>query len=112
MLGLTGKALDWSHEPALQLRAYDEHDYDPPQHDPRFIRPRTKEAHAVLTNGTAVPLSGDKSQIAKVRRVREGQAAFRARLLAKEAGEESPRSRWPSRPFGAQTKCWPKRRAR
>lgn len=51
----------------------------------------------------------DVPQIAKSRRLRADQEQFRARLLAKQQGEERKPSKWPSRPF-SQRKRKPKRR--
>lgn len=41
----------------------------------------------------------DIPRIAKVKRVTAGHLEFRRRLLAKDAGEVRPRSKWPSRKF-------------
>jgi len=91
--------VEWHHSPPLALRPFDPvtGKHDPDANDPRYIVPLSKADHAVQTNGTAVPLSGDKSKIAKTKRVTDAQAAFRARLLAKEPGREKPKSKWPSR---------------
>ncbi|MCC6776692.1 MAG: hypothetical protein IT537_08660 [Hyphomicrobiales bacterium] len=104
-LGLAGKDIDWSHEPALELRAINEAgtDYDPPQHDPRFIEIRTRVEHKHITftdNGTG---RGDITAIAHRRKVTDAEQEFRRRMLVKDTGERPPRkSRWPKRP-------WPKR---
>ena len=74
----------------------------PPANDPRFITPLSRAVHKAKTFGNATPLSGDVSKIAKLDRIEEGAAAFRARLLAKETGDDAParsKHRWPKRPF-------------
>lgn len=101
-LGLTGVPIDWNHDPALGLRRRDPVTglYDPDELDPRYLRPVPRESHKVITNGTAAPLSGDKSKIAKLKRVERKEREFRERVLAKEAGEPvEKKSRWPSRKF-------------
>lgn len=102
-LGLKESEIDWSHEPALQLRAYDRHDYSPAQHDPAFIFIRRKAAHAEITfkdNGTG---RGDLTAIAHSKRLTKKEEEFRRRLLAKDTGEpvrETRRKRqWPKRKF-------------
>lgn len=86
-LGVKETEIDWSHEPALQLRAYDERDYSPAQHDPAFLFIRRKAEHAAITfkdNGTG---RGDLTAIAHVKRVSRKQEEFRRRMLAKDTGE-------------------------
>ena len=64
-------AVEWDHFPALELRPINETgtDYDPPQHDPRYIQPLVKIDHALKTNGPKHDHSqGDKGKIAKVKR--------------------------------------------
>lgn len=105
MLGLTGKTIQWDHSPSLGLRIFDGTKYTPDANDPKFIRPLIVDDHHVKTNGTHVPLSGDKSKIAKLKRNEEKEAAFRAKILAKKTGEPRPkRSRIPSRPFQQRKK--------
>jgi hypothetical protein len=108
-LGVTESDIDWSHEPALGLRAINEAgtDYLPAQHDPAFIFIRTREIHDAITfkdNGTG---RGDLTAIAHVKRVgkkHEGHlAAIAAKLLGDEAAVPERRVRKiPGRPFGKQ----------
>lgn len=58
------------------------------------------ECHHVKTYGTSVPLSGDISKIAKVKRIARKEEEFQRRLLAKAEGVPKEKSRWPSRKFG------------
>jgi 5-methylcytosine-specific restriction endonuclease McrA len=56
--------------------------------------------HAVKTRGNGATTRGsDVGEIAHSRHVMASHAEFRARLLAKDAGEKKPRSKWASRPF-------------
>lgn len=104
-MGLTGKKLNWDHTWPLGLRIFDGKDYTPDENDPRYIRPLIVEDHAVKTDGTHVPLSGDKSKIAKLKRNVEKEAEFRTRLLEKTPGKpRTKRSRFPSRPFQRKEK--------
>lgn len=84
--------IDWSHEPALGLRAVDDSgkDYIPPQHDPAFIFIRPRADHDRITfkdNGTG---RADLTAIAHVKRVRKREAGHLAVLTAKLLGEEPP----------------------
>jgi hypothetical protein len=94
--------IEWDHCPALGLRCVNPAtgELEPAPNDPRFIRPMRKLEHRQKTLGTASPLSGDISLIAKQKRIEEQTAAFRARLLAKTPGGQRPRSsKIPSRPL-------------
>lgn len=103
-LGLRGVAINWSHEPALELRAINDAgtDYVPAQLDPAYIFCRPKEDHDKLTfkdNGTG---RSDLGAIAHVRRSAKKHAAHLARMDAKADGEpvrERPRRGITSRPF-------------
>lgn len=105
----TPGAIHWDHDPALGLRDQIETPagivFDPDQHDPRHIVPRRAEPHKVKTNGAgATCADGDTHKIGKARRLSKSQAAFRARLLAKAAGEpppapQKPKRKWASRPM-------------
>lgn len=84
-LGLHGIAIDWSHEPALELRAINDEgtDWKPPQHDPAYIFIRRKAEHAEITfkdNGTG---RGDLTAIAHSKRLVQSQHAHGARMAAK-----------------------------
>jgi hypothetical protein len=91
-LGLTEADIDWSHEPALGLRAINDAgtDYIPPQHDPAFIFIRPRADHDRITfkdNGTG---RGDLSGIAHVKRIRRREADHLAVIAAKLLGGEPP----------------------
>lgn len=104
-LGLLGKAVHYDHRPALSHRPFDPVTglYTPDENDPRYLYPVTAEENKRLADGDpAIPLSGDTSIAAKLKRISEDEAAFRARLLAKDSGAEPearPGRRWPKRPF-------------
>lgn len=100
-LGLDPSAVDFDHDPALGLRPRDPETGDtiPPANDWRHIVPRDRRAHHDKTFGTHVPLSGDVSKIAKVKRLSAEQEAFRARLLTKGSDAPARPSSWPKRPF-------------
>jgi hypothetical protein len=53
---------------------------------PRMIRAHRRKSAKV-----------DAPEIAKIKRIQDGEAAFRSRLLAKDNGEPRPPSRWPKR---------------
>lgn len=104
-LGVKESEIDWSHEPALGLRAINEDgtDYVPPQLDPEFIFIRKREKHDEITfkdNGTG---RGDLTAIAHVKRSAQKHADHMARMDAKASGDMPPEPRRkvkiPSRPF-------------
>jgi hypothetical protein len=108
-LGLDPDDVDFDHDPALAMRPIDPETGDtiPPANDPRAIVPRASAAHKIKTAGTHVPLSGDISKIAKLKDVEKKEAAFRARLLARDTGEDPPATKkkaWPKRPFSSRRK--------
>jgi hypothetical protein len=91
-LGLKESEIDWSHEPALGLRAIrdDGSDYEPRQHDPDFIFIRKSADHDHITfkdNGTG---RGDLTAIAHVRRTAAKDQHHKAVLAAKTSGDEPP----------------------
>jgi hypothetical protein len=91
-LGVKESDIDWSHEPALQLRAINEAgtDYDPPQHDPDYLFIRKRAEHDAITfkdNGTG---RGDITEIAHVKRRTRKHVEHEARMNAKATGEASP----------------------
>lgn len=106
-LGLRETEINWSHEPALGLRAFDDRDYDPPQHDPEYIFIRTKPKHDEITfkdNGTG---RSDLGAIAHVKRVARNEAEHRAEMTAKLTGQDAPvlrrvKRNIPSRGFSKQ----------
>lgn len=110
MLGFTKEdQVQYDHDPALGLREWDEEkrDFIPPQNDPDWIVIRTKPSHRTKTTGrkgerAVTSYGSDQHAIAKIDRLQKEQAAFRSRLLAKDAGESSPgksRQSIPSRGF-------------
>lgn len=103
-LGIDPDDVDFDHDPALAMRPIDPETGDtiPPANSPRHIVPRPRAAHKAKTFGSHVPLSGDVQKIKKLRRVEKDEAAFRARLLAKESGDTPAPKRgraWPKRKF-------------
>lgn len=100
-LGLNPADVEFDHDPSLGMRSYDEATgkYTPDANDPKHIVPRSKAVHDIKTNGTHVPLSGDKSVIAKVKRIVVDQEAFRARQAGERPAPSKPKRTWPSRPF-------------
>lgn len=98
-LGVKEDDIEFSHEPALGLRAInaDGTDYDPPQHDPNYLFIRTRAAHKHITfkdNGTG---RSDITTIAKVRRLTKEQEDFQRKVLARPCGEKRQRTgNWPS----------------
>lgn len=110
MLGLHKLKIDWSHEPALQLRAINDAgtDYAPPQLDPDYIVARRCEDHDHITfkdNGTG---RGDLTAIAHVRRGAEDERRHKMAMAAKVFGtptpQDKPRRKWPSRKFNSKGK--------
>jgi hypothetical protein len=112
MLGFTKEdQVQYDHDPALGLREWDEEkqDFIPAQLDPESIVIRTKPAHRTKTSGRkgeakVTSYGSDAHAIAKIDRVQKDQAAFRGRLLAKDAGDRSPeqtrpKAKIPSRNF-------------
>lgn len=110
-LGLEPHECQLDHDPALELRVWDEaaNDTVPPANDPHFLIWRPTAEHRRKTSGRhgESKLSirdGDVQKIAKTRRLEKKQAEYRARLLAKETGKPTPKkSGWPSRPFSTRS---------
>jgi len=112
MLGFTKEdQVQYDHDPALGLREWDPiaKDFIPPQLDPEYIVIRTKPVHRTKSSGrkgerAVTSYGSDAHAIAKIDRVQKDQEAFRARLLAKDAGEAPPRKRStiPNRGFSDQ----------
>jgi hypothetical protein len=104
MLGLLGKAIHWDHRPPLSHRPIDPVTglYTPDENDPRYLFPVLAEENKRLADGDHRPLSGDTSVAAKLKRISKDEVAFRARLLAKETGDDPPpkgKRPWPKRAF-------------
>ena len=87
LLKIDPKDVQWDHDPPLGLRGINGTDYDPPQHDPRYIQPLSKAVHALKTDGDHVPLSSDKSRIAKAKRLERGPSCREALAAGKAARE-------------------------
>ena len=103
--------IEFDHDPCLATRP-NEPWRGILANDPRFIIPRAKPEHVCKTNGDpAVPLSGDKSKIAKTERLEKAEAEFRARLEAtfRECFDPPPRPK-PKRRIPARKNPWPKGR--
>lgn len=111
MLGLDKVKIDWSHEPALQLRVINDAgtDYVPAQLDPDYIVARRCEEHDRITfkdNGTG---RGDLTAIAHVRRSADDDRRHQTTMAAKVFGtpaprEDKPRRKWPTRKFNSKGK--------
>src|ERR1700749_4999245 len=88
-LGLDPDDVDFDHVPPLVMRPINPETGDtiPPANDPRYIVPLSRAVHRAKTFGDHVPLSGDVSKIAKMKRVGTKETEFRARLLAKGSAE-------------------------
>jgi hypothetical protein len=103
MLGLS--KVEWDHRPPLSEREFDTEAWDtiPPANDPDFIETITPKDHDQRTNGPGgekqiTTLGSDANNRAKARSIRDGLAAFNARMAAKAAGEPRPerkKYRWP-----------------
>jgi hypothetical protein len=100
-LGLLGKEPELDHEPPLALRKVNAAlgDYDPPQHDPRYLRWLAKAEHKIKTSGTKATSAGsDIWKISHGKRLTQTEEEFIRRILAKEPGKSArPPSRWPRR---------------
>jgi hypothetical protein len=102
--GVKESDINWSHEPALADRDWDDEkgDTKPGQHDPDYIFVRAKSEHDRITyrdNGTG---RGDLQMVAHTKRVKRKQVAHVARMEVKNTGEPMPPKRKrtiPSRPF-------------
>lgn len=108
-MGLLGKDIHYDHRPALSHRPFDPVTglYTPDENDPRFLFPVLAETNRALNVGTHVPLSGDTSVAAKLKRVARKAEEFRQRLLAKTDAVAAPapkRRAIPSRPFQKKRK--------
>lgn len=109
--GLTLADVQFDHAPALELREWDEAAGDtiPPANDPEHIQMLLIAEHKAKTFGrrgekTATTHGSDIGNIAKARRITKQQEEARRRMLAKDAGEPKPRSKWGSRPFPKRRK--------
>jgi hypothetical protein len=87
---------DFDHFPALGLRPVNPAgaDYDPPQHDPSYLRPMKHDDHKLKTNGRrgesdlSLDSNSDKARIAKSKRLDQKRAADAARRDAEERGAQ------------------------
>lgn len=94
--------IEWDHTWALGLRERTaDGGYIPDANDPRYIRPRLKETHALKTRGNGATTAGsDVGNMRHLRDLTKSQEEARRRMLAKQCGK--PRERTgtiPSRPF-------------
>jgi hypothetical protein len=94
-MGLEPKLVEFQHDPPLALRIWvpERGDYDPPENDPRYIRPMAKEEHREVTAKRDIPA------IAKTKRLSKTHEEFRQKMLAKDQGDDPPPPkkvlRWP-----------------
>jgi hypothetical protein len=120
-LGLDPKACHLDHDPALSLRPLNETgtDFNPPQHDPRYLRWLSTIDHSLKTSGrkgeSKLSVSGgDQAKAAKVKRIVRKFGMSPSTILpdksestrstipstwAKKTKKEWPKRKWPSRPF-------------
>ena len=121
LLGFTDEQIaggvEWDHDPALAIRALDEHgNLHPAANDPHYIRPLTKPAHAIKTRGRGATTAGSDVHVAaKLKRLEAMNTAYRAIILRKAQGEPPPETTKPKRPiqsrgFGDQPHPFPKRK--
>ena len=107
LLGFTDEqiagGIEWDHDPALAIRALDEHgNLHPAANDPHYIRPLTKPAHAEKTRGRGATTAGsDVGRAAKLKRLEAMNAAYRDLILRKAEGEPPPETKkrkyqWPT----------------
>lgn len=102
-LGLDPKDVEWQHEPPIAMRVWvpERGDYDPPENDPRYIRPMPKAEHREVTAKRDIPA------IAKTKRLSRKHEELRRRMLEPDAEPEPPGKRGkrkiPSRPFPKRT---------
>ena len=104
--GLLGDGpVHWDHHPALELRPVnaDGTDFDPPQHSASHIQPLAKVTHDLKTNGNRERADGDKTRIAKTKRLEANRLA--AQIMSSLAADSLPewkpkwKRAWPSRKF-------------
>jgi hypothetical protein len=110
-MGLLGKKVNYDHRPPLSHRPRnaDDTDYEPAENDARYIFVMLAEENAALNRGDpAIPLSGDTSVAAKLKRLSRKREAFIDRLLRVTDAPRviaKPKRPWPkgrkmqSRPF-------------
>lgn len=105
-MGCTRAEVDLDHDPALVLRDYDEATglYTPDAYDITKLVFRIRPEHKVKTFGRGgtkriTVLGSDLGERDKTRDLIKKEAEFRARCLARKAGEPKPKSKWASRPF-------------
>lgn len=84
--------IEWDHTTALVFREHDPETglYDPPENDPRYLRPVSRQAHRRKTGqraGSATTAGSDAAISAKINR-----------LLARKVGSsKTGRRKWPKR---------------
>lgn len=105
--GLNPDNVNLDHNPALEMRVYDESTglYEPDQHDERYLVFLPKEVHDVKTFGTKIPMSGDISKIARAKRLERAHKETMERLLSPSKKRISiKKARWPKRKFESRVK--------
>lgn len=111
--GLTVDRVRFDHTPPLAMREWDEKAGDtiPAANDPVYIQMLTLDEDRVKTYGRggekrATVADGDIHKIAKMRRLTKAQEESRRRMLARDAGDQpdTPKSKWPKRPFTKRPK--------
>lgn len=113
-LGLLGKPIHWHHSPALSHRPRNaaDTDYEPAELDPRYLRPVLAEDNLAMARGNpAIPLSGETSIAAKLKRLERAPAcreAFAQGALAADAGETADRNPHRGRERAAWAAGWHK----
>lgn len=104
--------IEWDHTWALGLRERTQDGgYIPAANDPRYIRPKVKDGHAVKTRGNGATTAGsDVGRIAKVRRIIRKREAEKAQLPQSvgiamgRAIQKRAKRKIQSRPFGPSRK--------
>lgn len=94
--------IEWDHTWALGLRERTKDGgYIPDANDPRYIRPRLKETHAVKTRGNGATTAGsDVGNMRHFGHLTAKEQAFRDRLTRKQCGQPRERtSKIRSKPF-------------
>lgn len=86
--------IEWDHTWALGLRERTaDGGYIPAANDPRYIRPKVKDGHAVKTRGNGATTAGsDVGNMRHLRDLTKSQEEFRRRMNMKECGNPPPRT--------------------
>ncbi|WP_269581908.1 hypothetical protein [Roseibium sp. Sym1] len=101
-LGLDLDDVQWDHRPPIQQRVWDpvKRDTVPPANAAGYLEPVVGSTHSDRTDGpkTKAVARGDKTEIAKTKRLAAAHKKFVGTILAKDEKKQSSRS-IPSRPF-------------